>query len=330
MTVWPKLPRTAEDASARLMHRLVERTVFHSDDYPEKNRVRAYQQLSPRGRLTALGSPFRVHAVSYALDGLFIHLFDNVPHRFERSRAQIERDRVDVIAFQHLFEGDAAGDFDGRPMEAGEGSVYVIDFARPVVVAESRPVRLMLVVATRALALKWLGDPERLHGRVIAPGEAIPYTDCLHEIAAGLETLARDEASRVAERLMSALSRAVDATDGAVSRERAVVLRARHYVDAHLGDHDLTPQRVADALKMSRTTVYRLFEAEGGVERFIFGRRLAHVHAALTDPAENRTLSDLAERCGFANPDHFGRLFRRAYGISPSEMRARARSGGGV
>jgi hypothetical protein len=216
MTGWPELPRSAEDASERLIRRYVERTVFHSDDYPEEDRVQAYQRLSRRAPLTPLGSPFRVHAVSYVVDGLFIHLFDNVAHRFERTRANIAQDRIDVIAVQHLFEGDAAGDFDGRAVQAGEGSVYIFDYARPLVVAESRPVRLMLVVAKRALATRWLGDPERLHGRVIAPEDAKPYTDCLHEVAAGLETLARDDAPRVVDRLMASLSRAVDATDGAI------------------------------------------------------------------------------------------------------------------
>ncbi len=60
------------------------------------------------------------------------------------------------------------------------------------------------------------------------------------------------------------------------------LLRIVDYIDAHLGDCELGEQMICDAFAMSRSTVYRLFQAHGGVARYIRECRawLAHRHLA--------------------------------------------------
>ncbi|MEU9064802.1 helix-turn-helix transcriptional regulator [Streptomyces sp. NPDC048430] len=58
------------------------------------------------------------------------------------------------------------------------------------------------------------------------------------------------------------------------------------------------------------------------VSRFIQRRRLeesAYELARLSRTAP--TVSAIAERWGFADPTHFSRVFREAYGLSPREWR---------
>ncbi len=54
-------------------------------------------------------------------------------------------------------------------------------------------------------------------------------------------------------------------------------------------------------------------------------RRQLRVHAAMTALAEGRrSLVDIATSLGFSDQSHFGRVFRRATGLSPGEWRARS------
>ena len=51
---------------------------------------------------------------------------------------------------------------------------------------------------------------------------------------------------------------------------------------------------------------------------------LRHVTTPLANPAfAHRHIYDIAYDCGFTNEAHFSRVFRRAFGVSPSDARAR-------
>lgn len=100
--------------------------------------------------------------------------------------------------------------------------------------------------------------------------------------------------------------------------------RARLYIENHLGEFDLTPERVARGLRISRSNLYRAFESVGGVARYILRKRLHAAHAELVG-ATDRQVQEIAYRHGFKLGSDFARAFRREFGISPREVRARAR-----
>ena len=99
------------------------------------------------------------------------------------------------------------------------------------------------------------------------------------------------------------------------------------YIEAHLGDGDLSPTRIASALRMTPRNLHYLFASEGEtVARYILRRRLEESVRALTCvPPQRRTLTEIALDLGFGSVTHFGRAFRRCYGMTPSEYRCRPR-----
>jgi AraC-like DNA-binding protein len=104
--------------------------------------------------------------------------------------------------------------------------------------------------------------------------------------------------------------------------------RVRRVIRDNIRSPRLTPERIARVAGVSRSALYRMLEAEGGVARHVQHVRLDLVRASLCDPAQaNRSIGSLAEECGFYDASAFSRIFRRTYGCTPSDVRAAARLG---
>ena len=102
--------------------------------------------------------------------------------------------------------------------------------------------------------------------------------------------------------------------------------RARRYIEAHLYDPDLTPDGVRQASGLSRATLYRLFQHEGGLFAYIRNCRLrAAANELLRFP--DRPVVEIAYLCGFGSAPDFARAFRRAYDMTPSDFRAASQNG---
>ena len=82
---------------------------------------------------------------------------------------------------------------------------------------------------------------------------------------------------------------------------------------------------VAAAHGISVRTVHLAF-AEGGttVSRWIRDRRLRVCYRELARADSQQTVTDIAFRWGFCDAAHFSRVFKRAYGITPSDVRQQA------
>jgi len=98
--------------------------------------------------------------------------------------------------------------------------------------------------------------------------------------------------------------------------------RVHHVVRKYLRSPALGPHLLCRNLQMSRSKLYRLMEAEGGVARYIQRQRLLEAYASLCDPLVNRSVTVIAESLCFADMSGFNRAFRREFGATPSDVRA--------
>lgn len=118
--------------------------------------------------------------------------------------------------------------------------------------------------------------------------------------------------------------------DSAATEPRAVMVdQVRRYVQAHLCDDELSPESVLTALQLPRSTLYRLFQHEGGLGAYIRHLRLRHAADDLVRYPHTLVL-DIAFGLGFKSASVFTRAFRRAYGMAPQEYRALGGKGSDV
>jgi AraC-like DNA-binding protein len=106
------------------------------------------------------------------------------------------------------------------------------------------------------------------------------------------------------------------------SAARLDLLRAD--VIANLSRNDLTIYSVAQKAGLSPRHAQRMFEQTGTTfTEFLLEQRLLLVRKLLLDPLNRwRKVSDLAHSAGFPDVSYFNRVFRRRFGVTPSDMRS--------
>lgn len=113
-----------------------------------------------------------------------------------------------------------------------------------------------------------------------------------------------------------------DATDGK-RRERDRWQRLVAFIEAHLGDPELSVDAVSRELGISRRLTHRLFEMQHTqYGAYLRMRRLERAK----DELQNRRLDHLsvaqiAYRNGFGDASHFNRSFRDRFGVPPGAFR---------
>lgn len=101
--------------------------------------------------------------------------------------------------------------------------------------------------------------------------------------------------------------------------------RARQLVQSRLFAPSLGADELCLELGVSRSQLYRMFEAEGGVVRYIRKRRLLDAHAALANAGDHRTIVEIAAERGFMDAAEFSRAFKREFGYRPTDVRSQTR-----
>jgi AraC-like DNA-binding protein len=152
----------------------------------------------------------------------------------------------------------------------------------------------------------------------------------LNAFGAQFDRLDEREAGLLADNFCRLLAAACGANAG---DQRDAIRAARlaevqRYVDLHLADPRLSPEKAAGALKMSVRQLHLLFEPSGSsFSQYVLRRRLEECRAALADA--ERSVTDIALAWGFNSLATFYRTFREAFGVTPSELRAALKPGVG-
>ncbi|WEK51812.1 MAG: helix-turn-helix domain-containing protein [Candidatus Kaistia colombiensis] len=106
--------------------------------------------------------------------------------------------------------------------------------------------------------------------------------------------------------------------------------RARVVIRQNLRSVTFGPDKLAQALGVSRSKLYRMFEPYGGVARYVHRQRLLAAHAALSDAANKTPIIQIAEGFDFSDPSGFSRAFKQEFGHSPRDARLAATVGAPV
>jgi AraC-like DNA-binding protein len=124
------------------------------------------------------------------------------------------------------------------------------------------------------------------------------------------------------------IARTLEGETVRVSSSKAILLaRIRTAIEARLTDPNLHAQDIADAVGISVRYANEILSAQDtSIMQLVLARRLTRCRYALEDPDQaHRTVSEIAYGWGFCDLTHFGRKFKAAYGMTPSESQVLAR-----
>lgn len=260
---------------------------------------------------------FSASAASLHLGPLILGQMQADALAYERPAAKIRADRLD-----HFILGLDLG------LDGGAAPAIVIqDLAQPVALPAMAWDGFCIVLPRDLMAL-FLPDAAALHGQRLQDmtgGLLVMHVRAILTAASRLTMAQAPALARATQQMIAAcLAPLRDSQAGArPAGHAALIARARRLIDRKLGDADLSAAGLATALGLSRSALYDAFSPFGGVARYIAGRRLDRIHAALADPAEQRRIAEIADDFGFASEAHFSRAFRRRFGYTATEIRGR-------
>ncbi|NIJ30760.1 AraC-like DNA-binding protein [Sphingomonas insulae] len=303
--------------------------IFASDALPEGERYRCWRDADIAGYAKRFDTrpvePFAVTMDRIDLGPLSVGGSQFSAQEWSRERSNIVADGCDHIVVNVRHRGAARGDMAGRIVAAPAGSIVLADMAQIGRHASEASVTSGFALP-RAVAEQMLPSVRSLHGHVVAPEQAALLVSHMAMIRQHADRLPASSGPLLARTIVDLLTMAVCASVGGVpadggQHERGLRHQLCAAIEQHLGSPSLNTVRLSRMIGVSRSTLYRLLQDEGGVQAYIRTRRLARVATALRD-GDRDTIAALAERWGFCDAAYLGRAFREVYGLTPGDYRA--------
>jgi AraC-like DNA-binding protein len=276
------------------------------------------------------GQPFTGYVNQFLIGPMSVTRVTSTPTHVERTRRDVAAHDPDLIHLSVQLTGSCIFQQDGRATEVRAGEMVLLDTSRPLAAITPAPYDLVVLECSRLLlgvnAGPSLRTAQPLRGDVARTLVAPFVTRLAHGLADGSVSESDTDLGESALYLLRALcADGEDTRDGGRHQAPGTMLsRLKVYIEEHLDDPDLRPDRIAAAHYISTRYLQKLFKAEGlTVTEWIRQRRLAACRRDLRDPVlADDTILGIASRWGLTNPAHFSRSFRAAYGCTPSEYRA--------
>jgi AraC family transcriptional activator of tynA and feaB len=289
-------------------------------------------EVSPTHRTPAR---FSGGVVRQAIDDLMLVDCVSVAFRGRRDSATIGAGgpiaQEDVVGFQFVRKGVETVRESSREITLTPGSIAIWDGLEPtdIEIVEPFRKRTLLFPRNRVRAVcPRLGElgplPSLDHS-----GPARLLVRYMNALAAELPLLGAAAATSAANVALELLRSVVEPElPSSRTAERAALrTEIRRHVRNHLQDSDLGPTTIARAYAMSVRALHALFEdGEESVAVIVRNERLQRCLEDLQH-ADAGSVTEIAFRWGFCETAHFSRVFKRRFGVTPSEVRHMAQLG---
>ena len=237
----------------------------------------------------------------------------------------IARTSLELYIVQLVLSGEGQGDYNGADVNLRQGDILIHDLTQKMAGQVSAGARLSIAVARSEIQRRV--KRQNLHGLVLRAES--PITHLLSEYMIGLDKvltdLELDASADAQEALLILLASAINGEGGDI-REIPINLpmkqRIIDFIDRNIVDPLLNPQLIMNSFRVSRSHLYRIFDTEGGVARFIRDRRLDLAYRLLSSQNSNGLSNkEIIHRSGLSDTIHFAKIFKERFGILPTETR---------
>jgi AraC-like DNA-binding protein len=309
------------------------KTIFTTEEVHPRDRFDYWHSVACRTIVAHDSTPtcrqtFRAALRAGSLAGIGLIEFDADDFHFSRGGRHADTD--DILVCRQIA-GCMAVEQCGREIFLNPGCFMLLDPRVPYTGLYSQSASLLLLRVPRQLLESRLGRAPQFMSVAVAPshGEAALTSSLLGMLPGIAEGLAKGVAEEMVREQMLDLvalsvGKAMGKEQARVSSARAVVLmKVRSAIEARLADPGLDARSVALAAGVSLRYANAALASEGtSIGRLIQRRRLVRCRRALEDLSQShRTVSEIAYGWGFSDMTHFGRRFKAAFGMLPSEYR---------
>jgi AraC-like DNA-binding protein len=249
------------------------------------------------------------------------------------SQSRLCQNKIDGFLFQIFRSGYLEGQYNGKEVFVSPGDIIIRDIQRPAT-TQVTDGSTLLVIVPRDLLRNHIADV--LHGLVLPA--ISPETRILTEFLLCLENQGEQvslEAAALIEKafvdLFEANVQSLECRSKLTGSASLVPLRDRiiNFIDQNLDNAELGIDLLVKKFFVSRAHLYRVFNYDGGIAKFIQKRRLEAAYIALTNPRfANQSIEEIAFAHGFTSGKHFGRAFRSLFGVTPGSIRSQDTTNG--
>lgn len=252
------------------------------------------------------------------------------PQRVVRSRAKIARSNLDYFLLSLQTSGTGLVTQDDRRAVLQPGDFALYDTTRPYDLTFRENFGQIVIRLPRdAVADRVAGATGLTAVRVPGDhGTGKLASMFLQQLHAQIGIVDAASLGRLQANAIDLLATALAEQSGMrfrAPREPKALLRQRieAYIEAELGNPELTCEAIAAAHRISSRSLRKLFaESETSLSAWLWQRRLAKAQRDLIDPLRARlSVSAIGYDAGFKDLAHFSRAFRARYGVTPREFR---------
>jgi AraC family transcriptional regulator, positive regulator of tynA and feaB len=332
------LCRTACGFSARAAQRLgfkgIMKQIFSTDDVLPRDRFECWhdvicRHVIPHESVPECRTTFAARVETAVLADLALVSFD-----IGSMKCTYEKHHIGAMADELLLvrqvKGSMSLEQNDRSVSLAAGEMTLVDSRLIYSCRLSADASVLVAKYPRRSLMQRVGKIDRFIARKLTAdsGESGLLSDYLRILPAHTESLSAS-APQVSNQLLDLIAVALWKADGGedvphVGSSRAILARQlRAAIERNLSDHTVTAESLAKLAGISlRYANAILSEDNTSVGRLLQARRLEHCRRALADPLKmHRSISDIAYCFGFTDMTHFGRRFRQAFGLLPSDFR---------
>ncbi|WP_460775801.1 AraC-like ligand-binding domain-containing protein [Microbacterium sp. GXF7504] len=250
------------------------------------------------------------------------------PHVVERTRRLCEDGGATPnYKISLMLGGTAYLCQDGRDVVLNPGDLAIYDTTRPYTLAFEDSFRSIVAMFPKHLVSVDEQGVGRLTATALGGDDPLAgiVATMLREATGQMGRLSAPVGGRLARNMVDLVSILLrEQLDAEPAPRQHLIDQIRDHIDDHLGDPDLTPGSIAAAHFISVRYLHTLFQGEGTtVASYIRQLRLERCRADLADPRlADLTVTTIAARWSFSDAPHFSRLFKAAFGQTPSAFRA--------
>ena len=227
----------------------------------------------------------------------------------------------------------------GREAVLETGDFTLCDASRPYQVSFTEANHMFCIKTPAAALVRRLGDVDALICRPVsgATGAGAMLSAFLASLWPQIDQAEDanwgETVSEVILDLMTLAYRPLSEGPGPATSRKPWMAKARGFIDEHICDPELGVAAIAAAIGVSPRYVQMLFAAEGTTPSAVIQNQRLGLAAERLRRPDPPCITEVAMAVGFNDLTHFGRAFRRRYGVAPRDYRdgaraARSRSAG--